>query len=336
MSDTPSPAAPAAAGATGSRRWRYTVVAMIAIALVGGVAWFTVTQLHRAAVAEDARADAGTISAAFIAAQSAHAESSGAVADAGKVTAVAQPVLEAAADSAHLAEEAVGALQAGLEQLTDARDVVDELGPAALDAPFDAVAGLEQRLVEHYWSVDDLEAARAASGAEAGRLEGLAAQHAAGAETVRAAVQAVVGAVRDAADDGVTSGAATLSEHDRASDDTRAGLAAAIHALEDLSAALTGSGDPVGALTDAEPVAELFATYTASAEAVRASHDEVIAAEKAAEEAARRAAEKAAADEAARKARQQPSGGGGSENGGGSGVCTYLGFGGTVQIKPCG
>lgn len=330
MSDTPSPAAPAAAGATGSRRWRYTVVAMIAIALVGGVAWFTVTQLHRAAVAEDARADAGTISAAFIAAQSAHAESSGAVADAGKVTAVAQPVLEAAA------EEAVGALQAGLEQLTDARDVVDELGPAALDAPFDAVAGLEQRLVEHYWSVDDLEAARAASGAEAGRLEGLAAQHAAGAETVRAAVQAVVEAVRDAADDGVTSGAATLSEHDRASDDTRAGLAAAIHALEDLSAALTGSGDPVGALTDAEPVAELFATYTASAEAVRASHDEVIAAEKAAEEAARRAAEKAAADEAARKARQQPSGGGGSENGGGSGVCTYLGSGGTVQIKPCG
>lgn len=303
--------------------------AAVALVLVAGAAWFTTAHLARAA---DARIDA----------------------------AEATLVLQTVADEAQFPEKHVGALRTALDRLTGHRDQVRGLPAPALDAPFagpaDGTTGLEQRLIEHYWAAEDLAAARTASAGQAERLADLALLHDDGVQALIAGTDAVVVAVRSMADVGAAGGRQALAHHDRASEQSRAELSAAVEALENLALEDSAREDAALANVTAEPRADMFTAgtftaYTAAERAVLASHEEVLAAEQAAEEerraeeeaaqraaAEKAAAEKAAADEAARKQARSGNdggGGGGNEGGGGSRVCTYLGFGGTVQIKPC-
>lgn len=284
---------------------------IMALVLAVGVP-VAVVQIDRAQTAEVARADAAALTIAYDRAAEAAADLEAALAESSRFfVETLTPIAEASADPAQFSEAAVTSMRESLTTLT----ALHQTTPESVTLKYGSAESLDETLITAYLDAPDLAVATREAEAEEARLSALAEDFerrtAELADTMPLALQAI----RSAADAGAASGDVVLGAHDRASEETRTQLAAAVQTLRDLATSLAEAD----ALETVSPAA--FTGYTASADAVRSSHAEVLAAE--------------AAAEAERQAEAERNSGGGSGGGGGSRLCTYLGFGGAVNIRPC-
>lgn len=320
------------------RRRRTVVIAVVSVlALVLAVGIPTaIAYVDRQNRSESARADAAAIVASHVIAVASREETLAAMAEASSFNDdVLAPVLAIGAeDSAHFSDDAVAAVREVHERLAELSAA--EVSPLRLGPGFGEVGTVEENLIQAYLSSDDVEASRADSADEEERLASLENAYAMQGEAVVTALDESFAAIRTVAEAGIASGTATLAEHARATEEHRAGLTAAVESLQGLAETIDDPAVRDSVRTAEILPADMLSAYRASAVAVRDSHAEVLEAERI--EAERAAAERAAAEQASRQRSSGNSNGGSSGNsggGGGSRTCTYLGFGGTVNIRPC-
>ncbi|PZR55140.1 hypothetical protein DNL40_01815 [Xylanimonas oleitrophica] len=225
---------------------------------------------------------------------------------------VALPFTEAAMEVAD--EETAGRLSAGVEAL--AAVLTSEEQPLPSLAPDLDEKPLADVLAARYVGTGDdaaLAEAERVRDAEVARLAAVAAEARAQETEVHAAARGYVGLLAAVAPAVVEPARATPHQHERAGEEPRARLAAAAAAVEELGALVPSDAATApevrGAALGLDPgAADRVRELGAAAEAVRASHAEVVAAEEA-----------AARQAAARRAAAGSSGGGSSSTGASSG-----------------
>lgn len=306
-------------------------VSVVVLVLAVGIPT-TIAYVDRQNRSEAARADAAAIATSHIAAAAAREEALAAVTEASSFTEdVLAPLLKVSEESSgHFSDDAVAAVREAQERLYELSAV--DPSPLRLGPGFGEVETLAEDLVEAYLSSDDVDATREDSADEEARLMSLANEYATQRKTIGTALDDSFAAIRGVVEAGAARGTKTLEENARASEERRAELTAAVGSLREFAETIHDPAVRDSVLNAEVLPADMLSAYSASAVAVRDSHAEVLEAERV--EAERIEAERAAAEQAARQS-SGGSGGGGGGSGGGSRICTYLGFGGTVNIKPC-
>lgn len=327
--------------------------------LVAGLAVAVPLSVSAARTAEAER-EARELSAGLTVAQEAAAGPSAELAVAASVArgyldTVLLPVADVVhAQDAGFSEATVESVRAGLDELSAAAGLA--AGSAALGARY-AAGGYVDELARELRSGDDeaREEVRDQVARERERLEQVAQDAAEGVRTVRASLDLADAAVLDVLAEAQAAASVAADEHDEASDEARAALAASVDTL----AQLVSDGVEVDRLAahGEEPLADVGAILTtfltARAELVD-SYETAVAERRAAEERARaeeearaQAEQERARKAAEERARSGSGGGGGGSSGGGSGggdawhdengnVCSSVNFQGMLIITPCG
>jgi hypothetical protein len=298
------------------RRMRTLLIGGVIAALLIAVGVpLGVHQAQRAALAEEAREAAAALASAFEAADAARSDYEAGLAGAAAFSEqVLAPAAGSVTDPSQFSEEAVAMLQEQAAHFA-------EYGSTAVEGPDRPESASEETLVQAYLEAEDIETERDRVAEELAALRAQTSEYETATSALETSTADALAALRVVAEVGSEAGDATLAAHARASEDSRAGLAAAVQALRDLSAALNDPDISAVLVSEELQAASMLGSYASSTQGVRASQAEVLAAEAAAAEAAARQAAQAAPRA--------------SNPGSGTRLCTYLGFGGAVNIKPC-